>query len=58
MSAAKPSDPNCFGDAASDFGQSGEMGEHSSSFDEPRQGIGNLADHPSELAGALGADCD
>jgi hypothetical protein len=56
--AKKPSDPNCFGEAASDFGKSGQMGKHSSSFDEPRQGIGNLDGHPSELAGQLGADCD
>jgi hypothetical protein len=49
-SAAKPSDPDCFGKQASRLGQSGGMGEHASSFaGEARQGIGNLADHPSEI---------
>ena len=58
-----PTNPNCFGIGASGLGQAGEMGEHSSSFDEPRLGIGNVAfvftgtHQPGELAGVLGADC-
>jgi hypothetical protein len=61
--AGKPENPNCFGKGASQLGQSGEMGEHSSSFDEPRSGIGNVAyeftgtHQPGELGIALGADC-
>ena len=59
----RPTNPNCFGNGASRLGQAGEMGEHSSSFQEPRPGIGNVAyvftgtHQPGELAGALGADC-
>lgn len=50
VSAAKPFDPNCFGEQASGLGQSGIMGKHASSFaGEKREGIGNLADHPSEI---------
>ena len=61
--AAPPTNPNCFGKGASGLGQAGEMGAHSSSFDEPRLGIGNVANaltgthQPGELAGLLGADC-
>jgi len=61
--AATPTNPNCFGKGASQLGQAGEMGEHSSSFDEPRLGIGNVAEavtgthQPGELGIALGADC-
>jgi len=80
--AGKPTDPDCFGDSASDLAQ-GEpgMGEHSREgsvagehpFDgteeEPndpgREGIGNVGGgeapdktHPSDVAGALGGDCD
>jgi hypothetical protein len=61
--AGQPTNPNCFGKGASGLGQAGQMGEHSSSFDEPRLGIGNVAyavtgtHQPGELAGALGADC-
>ena len=60
---APPSNPNCFGKGASQLGQAGDMGEHSSSFDEPRLGIGNVAEavtgthQPGELGIALGADC-
>ena len=50
VSAAKPSDPDCFGKQASGLGQSGGMGEHASSFaGEAREGIGNLANHPNEI---------
>lgn len=62
-SAAPPENPNCFGKGASQLGQAGEMGEHSSSFDEPRSGIGNVAEavtgthQPGQLGIALGADC-
>jgi hypothetical protein len=61
--AGKPTNPNCFGKGASQLGQAGEMGDHSSSFDEPRLGIGNVAEaltdthQPGELGVLLGADC-
>ena len=61
--AGQPENPNCFGKGVSQLGQAGEMGEHSSSFDEPRLGIGNVAyaftgtHQPGELGIALGADC-
>ena len=61
--AGPPENPNCFGKGASQLGQAGVMGEHSSSFDEPRSGIGNVAEavtgthQPGELGIALGADC-
>lgn len=79
--AAKPTDPNCFGDSSSDLG--GDLGEHSKDGgaagnhpydndgegedDRPgRSGIGNIGEdagltdskHPSDLADALGGDCD
>ena len=59
----QPEIPNCFGKGASQLGQAGEMGEHSSGFDEPRLGIGNVAEaftgthQPGLLGEALGADC-
>lgn len=84
--AAKPADPDCFGDSSSDLAGSGttdkednNMGEHSregsvagdAPFDgteeEPndpgREGIGNVGGkgsetHPSDLADALGGNCD
>lgn len=83
--AAKPADPNCFGDSASDLAGAGttdkednKMGDHSregsvagdapfdgSNDDEKpgREGIGNVGGqgsetHPSDLADALGGDCD
>ena len=62
-SAETPTNPNCFGKGASQLGQAGEMGEHSSSFPEPRAGIGNVAEaftgthQPGLLGEALGADC-
>lgn len=59
-SAGPPSSPNCFGYAAAFLGQSGGMGEHSSSFaGSPRSGIGNVADdltgthQPGILGGVL-----
>ena len=61
--AGQPTNPNCFGKGASQLGQAGEMGEHSSSFPEPRAGIGNVAyentgtHQPGVLAEVLGADC-
>jgi hypothetical protein len=70
--AAPPDNPNCWGQASSEFAQSepGALGEHASSPppldltpDRPgRAGIGNVArilggDHPSDAAAALGADC-
>ena len=64
--AAVPESPNCFGAGASQLAQSevGAMGTHSSSFGEPRMGIGNVAEfftdtkQPGLLGIALGADCE
>ena len=61
--AGVPANPNCFGLSAAQFGQAGIMGEHSSSFDTPRLGIGNVAflftgtHQPGKLAGVLGGVC-
>ena len=63
--AAQPTGPNCFGKGASQLAQSstGAMGAHASSFDEPRLGIGNVAElftgtkQPGLLGVALGAVC-
>lgn len=62
--AGVPTNPNCFGQSAAQFGQAGVMGEHSSSFaGERRLGIGNVAyiftgtHQPGLLAGALGGVC-
>ena len=63
--AATPNDPSCFGQGARGLAQSatGAMGEHSSSFESPRLGIGNVAElltgthQPGELAGLLGGPC-
>ena len=63
--------PNCFGKGASqiaramyEFEDMGGMGEHSSTQNNPRSGIGNLVGgddspfvHQSELAQFLGAHC-
>jgi len=65
-SAAQPSDPSCWGAATRDLAQAsaGSMGDHASSFDSPRLGIGNVAylftgtHQPGDLAAALGFDCD
>ncbi len=64
--AGQPTNPSCWGAAASDLAQSstGAMGQHASSFDSPRLGIGNVAElftgthQPGDLAAALGFDCD
>jgi hypothetical protein len=63
--AGQPDNAECFGVGASQLAQSstGAMGSHSSSFDEPRLGIGNVAElftgtkQPGNLGVALGADC-
>ena len=63
--AAPPQSPSCFGAGASQLAQSstGAMGDHASSFDSPRLGIGNVAElftgthQPGLLGIALGADC-
>jgi hypothetical protein len=61
--AGVPTNPNCFGQSAAQFGQAGSMGEHSSSFPTPRLGIGNVAylftgtHQPGQLAGVLGGVC-
>lgn len=41
--SAEPSDMACWGQASRVFAQSGQMGEHSSSFATPRLGLRNLA---------------
>jgi hypothetical protein len=64
--AAHPTNPSCWGSSSAAFAQSapGALGEHAASFDEPRLGIGNVAElftgthQPGLLAGALGGDCD
>ena len=61
--AAPPANPSCWGAGASDLGRSHAMGDHASSFDEPRLGIGNVAyaftgtHQPGDLAAALGFTC-
>jgi hypothetical protein len=66
---AAPANANCWGSVTSQFAQSatGAMGQHSSSFEEPRSGIGNVAyantgtHQPSALGeflgGLLGISC-
>ena len=64
--AGQPDNPSCWGAAAADLARSssGAMGDHASSFDSPRLGIGNVANlftgthQPGELAAALGFSCD
>jgi hypothetical protein len=58
--AAKPADPDCWGEESSELGKSGETGKHASDpipgdddRETPRSGIGNLAPHPSDLGEAL-----
>ena len=57
---ASPAGPSA--DAA-DLASTGAMGQHSSSFDEPRLGIGNVAElltgsrQPGDLAAFLGFSC-
>ena len=63
--AVSPNNPSCWGAASADLAQSGRgaMGQHASSFDEPRLGIGNVAlfftdtHQPGDLAAALGFAC-
>ena len=63
VSTAAPNNPSCWGAASADLAQSGAMGPHASSFDEPRLGIGNVASlftgshQPGDLAAALGFTC-
>lgn len=71
--AGTQEDPNCWGEATSDFARSAPaaLGEHASNPppidltpNRPgRAGIGNVAralggDHPSDAAALLGASCD
>jgi hypothetical protein len=64
--ADQPDDPDCWGEESSELARSGETGEHASDPDPdeeghetPRQGIGNLAGHPSEVGEALNeGDCE
>jgi hypothetical protein len=57
--AAQPQNPSCWGHVTAAFAQSapGAMGDHASSFDEPRAGIGNVAyaNTGSHQPGALGS---
>jgi hypothetical protein len=62
--ADTPTTPSCWGSSAATLGQTGGgMGDHASSFDSPRLGIGNVAylftgtHQPGELAGVLGGNC-
>ena len=65
----KPDNPRGFGSAASQVATNGGLGEHSSSQEEPRQGVGNVArndgadgDHPGDhgcfVAGQMNMDCN
>jgi hypothetical protein len=49
--AQQPENPECWGTVSSQAATSEGrgFGEHASGQEEPRRGIGNLADHPSEL---------
>jgi hypothetical protein len=61
--ADPPTTPSCWGSSAAALAQTGGMGNHASSFDSPRLGIGNVAylftgtHQPGELAGVLGGSC-
>lgn len=63
--AGPPANPSCWGAASADFAQSapGALGEHASSFETPRLGIGNVAElftgthQPGDLAAVLGFSC-
>ncbi len=60
----KPADPNCWGQTASHMATTlppGGFGEHASSQETPRQGVGNVArndgapgTHPSDHAALVG----
>jgi hypothetical protein len=43
VASAGPASASCWGQASATFARSGEMGEHSSSFETPRLGLRNLA---------------
>ena len=49
--AQQPENPECWGTVSSQAATSegSEFGAHAAGQEEPRSGIGNLADHPSEL---------
>ena len=57
--AGQPSDVACWGSVSSQFAQSepGALGDHASSFDSPRLGIGNVAyiNTGTHQPGVLGA---
>ena len=46
---------SCFGVGSSYLGTTGQMGDHASSFDEPRDGIGNVAANNNLTVWDLGA---
>jgi len=53
VSAAAPNNPSCWGAASADLAQSGAMGQHASSFDEPRQPSTNERRQPPERQPAI-----
>jgi hypothetical protein len=46
---AAATSPSCWGQASAAFAQTGEMGEHASSYESPRLGLRNLARALHEL---------
>ena len=52
--AEQPANPECWGTVTSQRATTeNDIGEHSSDQEEPRQGLGNLAGHPSDLGTIL-----
>jgi hypothetical protein len=46
---------NCFGKVSAELANSGQTGQHASSFGTPRAGVGNQAEgHPSDHADFIG----
>ena len=70
VAAGQPDNASCWGQVSADFARSspGALGEHSSSFETPRLGIGNVANLFTDthqpgtlgavLGGMLGFSCD
>lgn len=61
-SAGQPQNKGCWGSASAAMARAGETGAHSSSFDSPRLGLGNVArlltdsGNPNDLPPALTGD--
>jgi hypothetical protein len=50
-----PKEANCFGKVSAELANSGQTGQHASSFGTPRAGVGNQAEgHPSDHADTIG----